>query len=137
MSDVILIIEDDEGAADLAKAVLTQDGFSVLVAEDGKKGLALAREHKPALALVDLMLPGMHGFTVCERLRSELGDAAPRILVVTSKAYTQDVDSAKDAGADSFLTKPYQPDELVARVHALIDGQSETADTQPTPSSPA
>lgn len=140
MAQTILVIEDDEGASDLAKAVLESAGYEVILAADGKVGVKTALARKPDLVLVDLMLPGMHGFAVCEKLRSEASLSGLRIMVVTSKAYTQDMDSAADAGADGYVTKPYKPDDLVAKVRMLLsspDGKDRSASPQSNPSTPA
>ena len=117
MSEHILVIEDDPAIADLLRRGLIYEGYSVEVSVDGEAGLAAARDRPPDLVLLDLMLPGIDGLTVCRRLR--LAGDVP-ILILTAKDAVPDRVAGLDAGADDYLVKPFSFDELLARVRALF-----------------
>lgn len=117
MKERILIIEDDEGIVRVLKRALTYEGYQVDTALDGENGLHLARDHRPDLVILDLMLPGMDGIEVCQRLRSS-GNLP--ILMLTAKDAVQDRVQGLDAGADDYMTKPFELDELLARIRALL-----------------
>lgn len=117
MKEHILIVEDDEAIVRLLRRGLTFEGYQVETALDGETGLALAREHHPDLVILDLMLPGIDGLEVCQRLR---GSSNVPILMLTAKDTIQDRVSGLDAGADDYLVKPFELDEVLARVRALL-----------------
>ena len=114
----ILVIEDEERIRQFLQRGLGFEGFRVDVAEDGPTGLKLARDNPPDLILLDVMLPGMDGLEVCERLRS-VNDEVP-VLMLTAKESIEDRVKGFDAGADDYLVKPFAFDELLARVRALL-----------------
>ncbi len=117
MAKNILIIEDDPDIAEIERDYLALGGFSVTVAGDGEHGLAEARTGKYDLILLDLMLPGMDGFTVCRTLR---GETDIPIIMVTARR--EDVDKIRGFGfgADDYVEKPFSPSVLVARVKAHL-----------------
>jgi len=117
MPEHILVIEDDPSIADLLRRGLIYEGYSVQVASDGPAGLTAARDRLPDLVLLDLMLPGMDGLTVCARLRA--ASDVP-ILILTAKDAVPDRVKGLDAGADDYVVKPFSFDELVARIRALL-----------------
>jgi two-component system, OmpR family, response regulator MprA len=117
MKEHVLIIEDDEAIVRLLRRGLAYEGYQVETALDGETGLALARDHHPDMVILDLMLPGMDGLEVCQRLRG--GSNVP-ILMLTAKDTTQDRVQGLDAGADDYLVKPFELDELLARTRALL-----------------
>ncbi len=117
MKEHILIVEDDEAIVRLLRRGLTFEGYQVETALDGETGLAMAREHHPDLVILDLMLPGIDGLEVCQRLR---GSSNVPILMLTAKDTIQDRVSGLDAGADDYLVKPFELDEVLARVRALL-----------------
>jgi len=117
MSERILIIEDETRIADLLRRGLLYENYEVEVASDGEAGLTAARDRPPALVLLDLMLPGIDGLTVCKRLRS--ASQVP-ILILTAKEAVPDRVAGLDAGADDYMVKPFSFDELLARVRALL-----------------
>jgi two-component system response regulator MprA len=117
MKERILIIEDDEAILKVLRRVLSYEGYQVDTALDGVSGLTLAREGQPDLILLDWMLPGMDGLEVCQRLRNT---ATTPILMLTAKDTIQDRVHGLDAGADDYLVKPFELDELLARVRALL-----------------
>jgi DNA-binding response OmpR family regulator len=117
MAEHILVIEDDPQIADLLRRGLIYEGYSVKVAAEGGEGLAAARDRAPDLVLLDLMLPGMDGLTVCQRLRAA-GDVP--IIILTAKDAVPDRVKGLDAGADDYVVKPFAFDELLARIRALL-----------------
>jgi len=117
MKEHILIVEDDEAIVRLLRRGLTFEGYQVETALDGETGLAMAREHHPDMVILDLMLPGIDGLEVCQRLR---GSSNVPILMLTAKDTIQDRVSGLDAGADDYLVKPFELDEVLARVRALL-----------------
>ncbi len=117
MKERILIIEDDEGIVRVLRRALTYEGYQVETALDGESGLGQAREWRPDLVILDLMLPGMDGLEVTQRVRTE-GNIP--ILMLTAKDTINDRVQGLDAGADDYMTKPFDLDELLARVRALL-----------------
>lgn len=117
MNERILIIEDDEAIVRLLKRSLNYEGYQVDTAFDGQSGLQLTRETHPDLIILDWMLPGMDGLEVCRRLRT--GGNVP-IMMLTAKDTISDRVQGLDAGADDYIVKPFELDELLARVRALL-----------------
>ena len=117
MSETILIIEDEPKVARLARDYLEKNNYRVLIANDGKSGLATARGEKPDLLVLDLMLPEMDGLDVCRALRRE---SDIPIIMLTARAEETDRLIGLELGADDYITKPFSPRELVARVRALL-----------------
>ncbi len=117
MKEKILIIEDDEAILKVLHRVLSYEGYEVFKALNGQQGLNSARENRPDLVILDVMLPGMDGLEVCRRLR--LGGSLP-ILMLTAKDTIQDRVTGLDAGADDYLVKPFEVEELLARLRALL-----------------
>jgi len=113
----ILIVEDEAMVADVVSRYLRRDGFQVLLATDGQAALDIAREQSPDLVLLDLMLPKIDGLEVCRRLRA--GSRVP-IIVVTAKGDETDRIVGLELGADDYVSKPFSPRELVARVRAVL-----------------
>jgi two-component system response regulator MprA len=126
MAERILVIEDETQIADLLRRGLLYEGYAVEIAGDGEGGLSAARDRPPDLVLLDLMLPGIDGLTVCKRLRS--GSPVP-ILILTAKDAVPDRVAGLDAGADDYLIKPFNFDELLARVRALLRRRQPTDST--------
>lgn len=127
MPEHILVIEDDPKISDLLRRGLIYEGYSVTVAGDGLAGLAAARDRAPDLVLLDLMLPGLDGLTVCQRLRA----ASPvPILILTAKDAVPDRVKGLDAGADDYVVKPFSFDELLARIRALLRRRNPVANEE-------
>lgn len=117
MSARILIIEDDEAILKFLRRGLAYEGYQVNTATDGDSGLTLARDNPPDLVVLDLMLPGIDGLEVCRRLRA--GGSVP-ILILTAKDSVNDRIQGLDLGADDYMVKPFNLDELLARIRALL-----------------
>ena len=118
MTKQILIIEDETGISMSLKDEFESQGYVVHVAEDGEKGLDMAREKKPDLIILDIMLPVLDGYEVCKRMRME-GDRTP-IVMLTVKDKEMDKVLGLELGADDYVTKPFSFAELTARVKAIF-----------------
>jgi DNA-binding response OmpR family regulator len=117
MSDKILLIEDEPQIADFISRGLRREGFNVLVAADGETGLEMAFGELPDLIVLDIMLPGIDGLSVCRQIRE--GELQTPILMLTAKDAIPDRVAGLEAGADDYLVKPFAFEELLARVRAL------------------
>jgi len=127
MPVTILIAEDEASIVDLASLYLTREGFTVHAARDGEEALELARRVQPDLIVLDLMMPRVDGWEVCRRLRKE-----SNVPVIMLTARTDDVDKivGLELGADDYVTKPFNPRELVARVKAILRRSQAAPDPQ-------
>jgi DNA-binding response OmpR family regulator len=115
---LVLVIEDERPIADLVRLYLTRDGYGVHVESDGVGGLAAARRLRPVVCVVDIGLPGLDGTEVCRRLR-EAGDWTP-VIFLTARDDEVDRVVGLELGADDYVTKPFSPRELVARIRAVL-----------------
>jgi DNA-binding response OmpR family regulator len=117
---VILAADDDDDILQLVAFRLGRSGYRVLQAHDGEQALALAMEHEPDLAVLDVMMPKMGGLEVARRLRAAEATSRMPIIMLTARAQDSDVQGGFDAGADDYLRKPFSPKELRMRVQALL-----------------
>ena len=117
MSHSVLIVEDDPGITRVMRLYLEQDGHQVSAADDGAAGLRMARETKPDLIVLDLMLPRLDGMEICHALRQE---SDVPIIMVTARVSEADRLAGLDLGADDYMLKPFSPRELAARVRAVL-----------------
>jgi DNA-binding response OmpR family regulator len=129
MSARVLIAEDDPKQAHLMQVYLERDGHSVLVVHDGRRALEQARARQPDLIVLDVMMPGVDGLDVCRILRAE---SDVPILLVTARSTEDDKLLGLDIGADDYVTKPFSPRELAARVRALLRRAGKTAPSAAT-----
>ena len=118
---LIVVMDDDAGTRMLVSQVLKKDGYDILSAEDGAKGLALIRERRPDLVVSDVQMPELSGFQVLEQVRSDPGIAATPIILLTSLAERGHMRIGMTTGADDYLTKPFTPQELREAVNAQIN----------------
>ncbi len=116
----ILVVEDEPDILDVIRYNLEREGFRVLSSRDGKEGLDTVRKELPDLVVLDLMLPGMDGLEVCRRMKSDPVTSPIRVAMVTAKGEESDVVVGLELGADDYVTKPFSPKELVARVRAVL-----------------
>jgi two-component system response regulator MprA len=125
----ILVVDDDRKLVDMLRLTLSYEGYQVLTAGDGREALALAHGRRPDLVVLDWMLPGLDGVGVLRALRAE--DGTP-VLMLTARDTVADRVVGLDAGADDYLVKPFAPEELLARVRALLRrGPAAPTGTQP------
>jgi DNA-binding response OmpR family regulator len=122
MSRVVLVADDDDDILLLVTTRLRRDGFEVVQARNGTEALELAREHRPAVAVLDVGMPGMDGIEVLTAIRDDEGLTGTRVLLLTAKAQESDVRRGYDSGADAYVKKPFSPAELTGRVRELYDG---------------
>ncbi len=116
----IVVVEDDRKTADLLRLYLERDGHQVAIAYDGREGLDLIRRRPPDLVLLDLMLPSLDGLDICRTLRAEWPPPGLPIIMLTAKASEEDTLLGLELGADDYITKPFSPREVVARVRTVL-----------------
>lgn len=119
-SETILLIEDEKNIVELVRYNLEQEGFRVLTASKGNAGLETALKERPALVLLDLMLPEMNGLEICKTLRQNEKTRNLPIIMLTAKGTESDKVVGLELGADDYVTKPFSPRELVARIKAVL-----------------
>ena len=129
----ILVVEDEPDIRKLVNYNLSQERYKVLEAEDGEHALKIVQRDKPHLVILDLMLPGLSGLEVCKLLRAQPDTATLPILMLTAKAGEADRVLGLEMGADDYLTKPFSPRELVARVRAILRRANGAASAEPLP----
>ena len=117
MNISVLVVEDDRNIAELLQMYLEKEGYKVLLAYDGGQGLELYRQEKPDMVLLDVMMPVMDGYEVCRAIRAE---AKTPIIMLTAKGETDDKVGGLKAGADDYITKPFQMREVLARIEAVL-----------------
>lgn len=120
MKDTILIVEDDKDIVKMLDYNLKKEGFKTLIAHDGEDALDAANTKLPDLVLLDLMLPGLDGFEVCKTLKAERKTASIPIIMLTAKSQESDKIVGLELGADDYITKPFSPRELLARIKAVL-----------------
>jgi DNA-binding response OmpR family regulator len=134
MKGAILVVEDEQAIADLVRAYLRRDGFQVVWARSGEQALEELSRHPVRLVVLDIGLPGIDGFEVCRRLRSRTG--VP-ILILSARDDEVDRVAGLEAGADDYVTKPFSPRELVARVPPRSTAALWRSATSPSTAPPA
>jgi phosphate regulon transcriptional regulator PhoB len=120
LKKTLLVVEDEKDIRDLLRFHLEQEGYAVREAESGEDALKRAEAERPALILLDLMLPGADGLEVCRRLRATGGATQVPVIMLTAKAAEVDRVLGLEIGADDYITKPFSPRELIARVRAVL-----------------
>src|SRR5829696_7672112 len=128
MSRKILVVDDDRKTVDLLRLYLEKDGYQVLAAHDGRQALDLTRQRRPDLIVLDLMLPSVDGLDVCRILRAE---SATPIIMLTARTTEDDKLLGLDLGADDYITKPFSPREVVARVRVVLRRSGEEREREP------
>ncbi|NNE07942.1 MAG: response regulator transcription factor [Gemmatimonadetes bacterium] len=116
----MVIIEDEPDIVEVLAYNLSREGYNVLPAPDGETGWSLVSDERPDLVLLDLMLPGLDGLEVCRRLKGDRRTSSIPVIMVTAKGEESDVVLGLGVGADDYITKPFSPKELVARVKAVL-----------------
>jgi two-component system, cell cycle response regulator DivK len=120
MSKRILVVEDQPDNRQILRDLLTSADFEVIEAVDGETGLAAAAAHRPDLILMDIQLPGLDGYEATRRLKADATLHAIPVIAVTSYASNSDIDKARAAGCDAFVSKPYSPRLLLAKVREYL-----------------
>ena len=117
MAVSVLVVEDDKNIQELLQLYLEKEGYAVTVADDGAQGLAKFRAIRPDLVLLDVMMPVMDGWAVCKSIRS---DGNTPVIMLTAKSETDDKITGLKAGADDYITKPFEMREVLARIEAVL-----------------
>ncbi|MHB8154489.1 MAG: response regulator [Candidatus Omnitrophota bacterium] len=120
MKETILIVEDEKDIVKMLDYNLKKEGYKTLVAHDGEDALDMANTKLPDLILLDLMLPGVDGLEVCKELKSERKTASIPVIMLTAKTQESDKVIGLELGADDYVTKPFSPRELIARIKAVL-----------------
>jgi len=126
----ILLVDDEEDILNLVKYNLEREGYRVETVMTGEQAVRSARENVPDLILLDLMLPGMDGFDVCRILKNDKGTGLIPIIMLTAKGEDSDIVTGLELGADDYITKPFSPRILVARVKAVLRRDGRVEDTK-------
>jgi len=128
----ILIADDNQANAELLEAHLDGSGLETRIAVNGEETLSAAREWQPDVILLDVMMPKLSGFEVCQKLRRDPATRGISVLMVTALDQPTDVERAVDAGTDDFITKPINKSELLLRVKAMVQCRSESNEVDRT-----
>ena len=116
----LLIVDDEDGVRALVRMTLDSGRYEIIEAREGNEALALAREHRPELVLLDVMLPDISGLDVCRELKGDPDLAATTVVMLTARAQTTDLGDAEEAGADGYFTKPFSPIALTRKVEDIL-----------------
>ena len=120
MATKVLIADDEPNIVVSLSFMMRREGYEVLIARDGTEALDTIRRERPALVLLDAMMPGMTGFDVCEAVRADAGVRGTRILMLTAKGREIDIARGLGVGADAYVTKPFSTRDLVAKVRDML-----------------
>ena len=120
MKPKILLVEDDPNLVELVRYTLEKEGFEVIQTDDGEEAMILAEEEKPDLVILDWMIANLSGIEVCRRLRRQASTANLPIVMLTARAEEGDRIRGLETGADDYITKPFSPRELIARIRAVL-----------------
>lgn len=116
----ILIIEDEKQIVEALKLRLEANGYDILTAADGADGLLLARQKKPDLIILDVLLPKMNGYKVCRMLKFDENYKSIPIIMLTAKVLPGDIEQGLQSGANAYLTKPFKAEELLEKIKSLL-----------------
>jgi len=122
----VLVVDDESDILELIRYNLQKEGYRVTTVKTGEEGLQLIRELKPDVVVLDLMLPGLDGLSVCNRLKREESTRRIPVLMLTAKAEDTDIVTGLELGADDYVTKPFSPKVLVARLRAVLRRTAES-----------
>jgi DNA-binding response OmpR family regulator len=120
MAKKILLVDDEQALLEMVKMRLETNGYDVITAGDGQEALDTARQEKPDLIILDLMLPKMDGYKVCALLKKDSRYASIPILMFTAKAQQDDVKIGEEVGANGYITKPFEPQALLAKIKEVL-----------------
>ncbi len=121
MNKKVLICDDEPFILESVKHVVKREGYETITAEDGLKGVELAKREIPDLMILDVMMPGKTGYEVCKILKSEAGTKDIFVIILTARGQELDEKLGLEAGADEYMTKPFSPRKLRQRLHEILD----------------
>jgi DNA-binding response OmpR family regulator len=127
---LVLVVDDEEDVRDLIRSNLIRSGFRTIEAGDGESALECVRTARPDAVILDIMMPKMDGFTVCEEIRKDPVIEATPVIMLTAKILAQDRVTGLEKGADDYVPKPFSPRELVLRIQALLKRATRRNDDQ-------
>lgn len=116
----ILVVDDDPQAQEYLRDVLEKAGYRVSIAEDGRKALRMVVEQRPDLVLLDIMMPEVHGYSVCHQIKSNEATKGTKVVFLSAKSFPADRRQAEQVGADGFITKPISSQELLEALRPLL-----------------
>jgi DNA-binding response OmpR family regulator len=117
----ILVVDDDPYIQRSLSFVLRKEGFEVEVASNGEEALNKAREFKPKIIMLDVMMPKLNGFAACRAIKSDPATKSSYVIILTSKGQEVDREMGLKEGADEFMTKPFSPKEIVAKIRSILE----------------
>ncbi len=120
MSNKVLVCDDEPYILESVAYIVEKEGYEVLTAEDGEEGLILAKEEKPKLMFLDVMMPKMTGYQVCEELKGNPETKDIHVIMLTARGQDSDEQRAQEVGADEYMTKPFSPRRLKERLRELM-----------------
>jgi DNA-binding response OmpR family regulator len=120
MTRTVLVADDEPNIVISLEFLMKREGHHVLIARDGHEALAMIREHKPDLVLLDVMMPRKNGWEVCQALRADEATAGTKVLMLTAKGRDTDVAQGLGVGADAYMTKPFSTRELAEKVRQML-----------------
>ena len=120
MTKRILVVDDEPELVDMITLRLEANDYKVLQAHDGQEGLEMAKKEKPALIILDLMMPKMDGYKVCGFLKRDARYAKIPIILLTARAQEEDMSLGEELGADAYITKPFDPEVLLGKIKELM-----------------
>lgn len=126
----ILVVEDDQDINEIISRTLRNEGYAVYSVASGEEGLELSRKLQPSLVILDLMLPGIDGREVCRQLKNDGRTRTIAVIMLTARSEVSDVVSGLELGADDYMTKPFSPRELIARIRARLRARVDAASEQ-------
>ena len=124
MAKKVLVCDDEPYIVESVSYVVRKAGFEVVTAEDGEEALAAARREKPDLIFLDIMMPRMSGYEVCRAIKEDAATRGAYVVMLTARGQEEDEKRALDMGADEFMTKPFSPRKLRAKVLQVLEGET-------------
>ena len=118
----ILLVDDEPDFVQSLKVILEKKGYAVITASDGREGLEKARHERPDLIILDVMLPKMNGYEVCQLLKFDEKFWEIPVVMLTARAQDQDKVTGKETGADGYITKPFDPEQLIIKIKEHLGG---------------
>jgi len=120
MANTILIVEDYDSIRELMIAIFSDTGYEILHARDGKEALKMVSKYNPDVVLLDIQLPEVNGFDVCESIKNNPISFHTKVLMISSQSQKFDLQKAKEVGADGYIIKPFKPNTLMEKVEQLL-----------------
>jgi len=124
MTKQVLIVDDEQNILISLEYLMRREGYEVRVARDGEEGLRSLRDQPPDLVLLDVMMPKLNGFEVCQAIRADSALAGVRVLMLSAKGREAEIAKGLSIGADAYISKPFSTRDLVAKVKSMLENQA-------------